>query len=354
MQDGSDGQTIDKSTVYPNDTTLVSRSTITITSGDIPCLNVNVQPQASLNSPAWGKRFSPHDDDENEDSNENGFRMVSNRKKKTSIYVTSPNVMLSNNVSSIAGMTGAVQQHAGNSTTPTTSPMVITDAAARFALTRYPFPPFTIRFDCLNVNIEQVQRELVEHVAKVHKKEMNVISCRRSNVRCNTNETDVLIYLKEAEAFVVLMSKSNWPLTIASRSFIFPNTPSLPPQLSLLVKNVDLRTNLVEFEHKLKQLYPEVKNVIRMKNKVGNDINLVKLECTSLVINNKLLNDKKLKLNHIAYEVTEFLAPINVLICSKCCGIGKGETAYLKYKSTSKYKSSSKSLEVAQSTLKLH
>jgi hypothetical protein len=36
----------------------------------------------------------------------------------------------------------------------------------------------------------------------------------------------------------------------------------------------------------------------------------------------QLLSAKKLKINHIVYDVTEFLAPINVLICSKCCGIG--------------------------------
>jgi hypothetical protein len=35
----------------------------------------------------------------------------------------------------------------------------------------------------------------------------------------------------------------------------------------------------------------------------------------------QLLSVKKLKINHIVYDATEFLAPINVLICFKCCGI---------------------------------
>ena len=62
-------------------------------------------------------------------------------------------------------------------------------------------------------------------------------------------------------------------------------------------------------------------NVTRMKNKFGNNIHMVKLELVSPTARQDLLDAKKLIVNYISYEITEFLAPANVLICSRCCGI---------------------------------
>ncbi|CAF3535786.1 unnamed protein product [Rotaria socialis] len=59
-----------------------------------------------------------------------------------------------------------------------------------------------------------------------------------------------------------------------------------------------------------------------MKNKFGNNIKLVKIELTSYEIRRQLLADKKLIINYISYDIDQYLAPINVLICSKCCGLG--------------------------------
>ncbi|CAF4864474.1 unnamed protein product, partial [Rotaria sp. Silwood2] len=44
-----------------------------------------------------------------------------------------------------------------------------------------------------------------------------------------------------------------------------------PPQLSLLIKNVDLRLDFNEFCQEIQTHYPQVKNVIRLKNKFNND-----------------------------------------------------------------------------------
>jgi hypothetical protein len=98
--------------------------------------------------------------------------------------------------------------------------------------------------------------------------------------------------------------------------------PSIPPQLSCIVKNVDLRADFNEFTDEIKSKYPYVRNVIRMKNKFGNDIKLVKLELTSPKARADLLSLKKIYINYNCYAVDEYLAPINVLICSKCCGLG--------------------------------
>jgi len=49
---------------------------------------------------------------------------------------------------------------------------------------------------------------------------------------------------------------------------------------------------------------------------------LVKLEFTSAAIRDELLNKKRISINYITYDVTEYLAPASVLICSKCLAIG--------------------------------
>jgi hypothetical protein len=68
--------------------------------------------------------------------------------------------------------------------------------------------------------------------------------------------------------------------------------------------------------------FSEFKNIIRMKNKFQNDIKMIKLELISLIVRDKLLNDKKIGINYITYDVSEYLAPATVLICSKCMAMG--------------------------------
>jgi hypothetical protein len=151
---------------------------------------------------------------------------------------------------------------------------------------------------------------------------MNIIGSRRSKANCGDNQFDLPIYVKETEAFALLLSKPNWPSSLAGLSFELTKTPSIPPQLSLLIRHVDLRIDFIELEREIKHQCPDVKNVARLKNKFGNYCNLIIVELTTVNSRKQLLSAKKLKINHIVYDVTEFLAPINVLICSKCCGIG--------------------------------
>lgn len=43
---------------------------------------------------------------------------------------------------------------------------------------------------------------------------------------------------------------------------------------------------------------------------------------TSPTARNIFLNNEKILINSICYVIDEYLAPVNVLICSKCCVIG--------------------------------
>ncbi|CAF3358030.1 unnamed protein product [Rotaria sp. Silwood2] len=198
----------------------------------------------------------------------------------------------------------------------------ITTASTRFALTRYPFPPHIVRFNSNTVTINKFKEDITKHVKNVYQLDIEVANCRTSNLKCNNNEMDILLYLKDSTSFAFLLDQAKWPAQIAGEDYCFPSSPSIPPQLSLIIKNVSLNIDFDEFSLEIKNVCPEVKNVIRMKNKFGNNIKLVKIELTSSKVRQDLLDDKKLTINYISYDIDQYLAPINVLICSKCCGLG--------------------------------
>ncbi|CAF4513712.1 unnamed protein product [Rotaria socialis] len=198
----------------------------------------------------------------------------------------------------------------------------ITRESTRYAQTRYPFPPFVIRFNSSNVTTKQVSEDLIEHVKLKYQKTIQLANCRTSNIARVNNEHDLLIYIKDSDSFCFLLDQSTWPTKLCNLVYTFPTSPSIQPQLSLIIKNVDLRIDLEDFIDDIKASYSHVKNVIRMKNKFQNNIKLVKIELTSPSLKEQLLNSKKIIVNHITYDIDEYLAPATVLICSRCMAIG--------------------------------
>ena len=163
--------------------------------------------------------------------------------------------------------------------------------------------------------------------------EINILHCRLSNKRSD-NDYDFLLFLKDTLSFSFLLDHSHWSNTFCNEKYIFPSSLSIPPQLSLLIKNVDLRLDFNEFCHEIKTRYPQVKNVIRLKNKFNNDVKLVKLELTSVNIREELLSKRKITVVYLAYDIDEYFAPANILICSKCMGLGHFRKQCSKVKST--------------------
>ncbi|CAF1211542.1 unnamed protein product, partial [Didymodactylos carnosus] len=145
---------------------------------------------------------------------------------------------------------------------------------------------------------------------------------RSSTLKCGANEYDILLYVKDVNSFTFLFGKQKWPLQIGGENFIFPSTPSIPPQLALIIKNVDLRVDINELSGDLKALFPEIYNVVRLKNKFQQDIRMVKVEFVSATIRDDILNSGKINVNFRSYDIEEYLAPACVLICSRCMGTG--------------------------------
>jgi len=203
-----------------------------------------------------------------------------------------------------------------------THQMVISNESTRYALTRYPFPPFVIRFSSGKVTANQVRECLIDHCGKKFQTSIQILNCRTLTAINGNDYYDSLVYVKDVMSFSFLLDQSHWPSSVGSENFVLPSTPTIPPQLCLLIKNVDLNIDFDDFCEDLKVQYPEVKNIIRMKNKFQNDIKMIKIELISSAVRDKLLNDKRIIINYINYDVSEYLAPATVLICSKCMGIG--------------------------------
>ncbi|CAF4345612.1 unnamed protein product, partial [Rotaria sp. Silwood2] len=197
----------------------------------------------------------------------------------------------------------------------------ITTESTRYAQTRYPFPPFIIKFIAGNILPKQVKEELLIHCKNVFQTEINILNCRLSNISSN-NDYDILLFVKDSYSYSFLLDQKHWPNVFNNVNYAFPSDQVIPPQLSLIVKNVDLHLDFDDFCSEIKLRYPSVKNVIRMKNKFQSYIKLVKLELTSSSLREELLNGKKIIIGYIAYDIAEYLAPATVLICSKCMGLG--------------------------------
>ena len=215
-------------------------------------------------------------------------------------------------------------------------PVPVTNDSTRYALSRFPFPPFSIRFNSGNVLASQVKEELVLFCKQTHQIDIQIVNCRSSRSTNNAQEHDFLLYVKDAQSFSFLLDVTHWPLLIKNQHFLLPSLPPIPPQLSLIIKNVDLNIDFDDFCSDIKSHYPDIKNVIRMKNKFQNDIKMVKIEFTSSLTREKCLSDKKILINYVYYATDEYLAPFQVLICSKCSGIGHFRNVCTQVKTTCK------------------
>lgn len=67
---------------------------------------------------------------------------------------------------------------------------LLTPEAERFAQTRYPFPPFILRFPLANVKEQKVAEELCKYLNDNKKIHLELIGYRRSKLKCDLNESD--------------------------------------------------------------------------------------------------------------------------------------------------------------------
>lgn len=78
--------------------------------------------------------------------------------------------------------------------------ILISTESTRYAQTRYPFPPFTIRFTTGKIISNQIKEGLTAYCAEKFNTEINMLNCRLSN-RSTNNEYDYLIFFKRCCVF---------------------------------------------------------------------------------------------------------------------------------------------------------
>ncbi|CAF5163928.1 unnamed protein product [Rotaria magnacalcarata] len=198
---------------------------------------------------------------------------------------------------------------------------VITNQARRFATTRYPFAPFIVHFK------EDIRDKLVvEHLVKYAKEQCNnfdlrVLGYRRTQTNNTVDEYDVLVFVENTQSFAFLREVGNWPAQLVGKEYS-RKMPSIPPQLSGVIQNVAFNVDWDEFVQDLKRQYPQIVNVIQLKNRNLKDLKLVKVKFNSDTIRNEFLEGKYVYVHFMRYPVVEYMALAQVLICSRCMHIG--------------------------------
>ncbi|CAF1289161.1 unnamed protein product [Rotaria sordida] len=295
----------------------------------------NIQNIQTIDSPARSIRRL-HSDDHDDD-----FTMVTYKKKKknnnnNNNLMYHKNQLYQQSSSSVNNNNGQSSSQVHNHRIITNSNLMhqkgthdssqhhpdITIAATRYAQTRSPFSPFIIRFSTGNVKDKQAAEEITLFFKNEHQIDILFSNYRLSTFKCSSKEYDILLFVKDANSFTSLLDEDKWPPQIGSQYYTFPSSPTIPPQLSLIIKNVDFHTDINDFSSDLKTKFPEIINVIRLKNKFQQDIKIVKIEFVSTSARDQILAAGKININYRSYDVEEYIAPARVLICSKCCGIG--------------------------------
>ncbi|CAF3873161.1 unnamed protein product [Rotaria sp. Silwood1] len=191
-------------------------------------------------------------------------------------------------------------------------------AACRYATSRFPFSPFSVIF-LHQVREKVVIDDLMKHAKENFHFELKTIAYRRG--RSENNECRILVFVENSESFSFLYERGNWPTTLAGHEFT-TKRPSIPPQLSLVLPAVSLQIDWEDFVHELKEKYPGIVDIIRLKNKAQQPVRAVKLEFLSTSLRKEILEANEITVMHLKLKVVEFFTQANVLICSNCYGIG--------------------------------
>ncbi|CAF3386449.1 unnamed protein product [Rotaria sp. Silwood2] len=187
--------------------------------------------------------------------------------------------------------------------------------ARRYAETRYPFPPFIIKFN------EEVDESITIKYIMNHYGSTYNVNLRLAGHRLKKKK-ELLIFVDDRDSFAVLYDDTKWPTTINSLVYDKIAPTHLPPQFSILIRNVPLEKNVNELIDDIKQDYPSVVNALRIFNRNKSPTTLVRLDIKCINTINELLIKKYMYVNNVRLTVVEYLAPAKVLICTKCFKLG--------------------------------
>ncbi|CAF1212162.1 unnamed protein product, partial [Rotaria sordida] len=269
-----------------------------------------------------------------ESENDNGFIIVKRNKKKKKIDLTqnqqssssssscstSPTISTNgstsstntNSIISYVQPTSATAVHLQPNSREVNAPVStintvsieISHQARQYAETRYAFPPFIIKFQ-QDINENSILKYLISHYSHNYNFKLNFAGHRLKFKR------DLLLFVNDRESFSMLYDVSKWPLTIDSLNYEKVLPSHLPPQFSLVLKNVPFDTEIDTLSTNIKSIYPNVINAHRILNKNQQPTTLVRLDINNMNVIDELVeqdypllnmncNNKNYKINNVS------------------------------------------------------
>lgn len=196
----------------------------------------------------------------------------------------------------------------------------ITEQARRFAETRFAFPPIIVKSAVL-INERKTILDVVEYFKAEHDLKIDLAGHRLKN------GSDLLIFAANRETFAALYDEEKWPVNLKTNGCQLIRPNHLPPQFSVIIRNVATSQDTHQLLLEIQGEYPDVVNAFRISNREKMPTSIVRLDIKEVKTLDVLLKTKFLYASGMRYPVAEFIAPAKVLLCSKCFAIGHFRSA---------------------------
>ncbi len=292
----------------------------------------SIQQHSSTINPSIEYQRTQNDITPMENDNGDDYIQVNRKKKKvkithipspsdssTSSFSTSTSKSTSSTNSSSIITNVNTTSNVRSNTIPITdmggSTNVITQQARRYAVTRFPFPPFIINFE-QNVMENLIIEDLMDHFVKKYNFKLYLVGHRLKGKK------EVLLFVGNRESFLMLYDNEKWPLDLNSYSYNKTHPNHLPPQFSIIMRNVPTDYNMSALLAEINEEYPDVCNANRLSNKAQQQTSFVRLDINNIETIDNLLRKKYIYLNNMRFSISEYIAPAKVLVCTKCFQIG--------------------------------
>ena len=191
----------------------------------------------------------------------------------------------------------------------------ISEQALRFAETRYPFPPFVVKFP-QNVDEARVVQHLTNHYKQTANHDLKIAGL------CLKLKRDLLIFVDSMESFAQLYDESSWPISIGEMNYTKQIPTHLPPQFSLVLRNIPRDYDTEQMLTDIQQTHHAVIGAHRILNAEKTPTSFIRLDIRCPKALADLLAKKFIYVNQERFTITEYIAPAKVLLCNKCFQIG--------------------------------
>ncbi|CAF3212807.1 unnamed protein product [Rotaria socialis] len=129
---------------------------------------------------------------------------------------------------------------------------------------------------------------------------------------------DLQCYTKSIALFVFLCDANNYPEKILN-TMIQPNPPKyLPTQRSVIIKYVPRSIEFDEIKNEICTRFRSIFNIEEMKGATSVKSRHIRMELSDQDEYEKMIYGQSIPISGQLFEVTEFLAPPRLIICSKC------------------------------------